>query len=343
MTWSASIAASVATEPRPDAAPDPGPSPALEEGRRVLRLEAAAVGALADRLGNQFLRAVELVASCRGRAVLSGIGKSGLVARKVAATLTSTGTPAVFLHPVEGLHGDLGIVDARDVMILVTKSGATAELDGLVAFAEAKEVPVVALVGDLDTPLARRANAVLDCGVEAEACSMGLAPTSSTTAALAMGDALAMAVLGQRSFGAEDFARLHPGGSLGRRLALRVEDVMESRDYPAVPPSTLARDVIAPLAKMRGTVPVIGPDRQVEGVVTAGDLTRLMERATDFLDTPVSRFMTRSPKTTRPAEHGAVAVRRMEEHGIMAMPVVDGDAVLVGIVHLHDLLRSGAA
>ena len=343
MSWSASIAASAAAEPRSNAAPGPGSSPVLEEGRRVLRLEAAAVGALADRLGDPFLRAVELVASCCGRAVVSGIGKSGLVARKVAATLTSTGTPAVFLHPVEGLHGDLGIVDARDVMILVTKSGATKELDGLVAFAEAKEVPVVALVGNLDTPLARRARVALDCGVEAEACSMGLAPTSSTTAALAMGDALAVAVLGQRGFGAEDFARLHPGGSLGRRLALRVEDVMESGDYPAVPPSTLARDVIAPLARMRGTVPVIGPGRQVEGVVTAGDLTRLMECSAEFLDTPVSRFMTRSPKTARPAERGAVALRRMEEHGIMAMPVVDDDAVLMGIVHLHDLLRSGAA
>lgn len=305
-------------------------------------MEAEAVAALVGRLGDEFLRSVKLVASCRGRAVVSGIGKSGLVARKVAATLTSTGTPAVFLHPVEGLHGDLGIVDPLDVMILVTKSGATAELDALATFARAKGVPVVALAGDPASTLARRADAVLDCGVAAEACPMGLAPTTSSTAALAMGDALAVAVLDRRGFGAEDFARLHPGGSLGRRLTLRVEDVMESQDYPAVPPATPARDVIVPLARMRGTVPVVGPDRQVEGVVTAGDLTRLMECAEDFLDAPVSRFMTRSPKTSTPQELGAAAVRRMERHGIMAMPVVDGNAGLVGVVHLHDLLRSGA-
>lgn len=346
MTWSTSTAATATAEPhaaRSEPSPPPTPaSRALEEGRRVLRTEAEAVAALADRLGDGFLRAVELVASCRGRAVASGIGKSGLVARKVAATLTSTGTPAVFLHPVEGLHGDLGIVDPLDVMILVTKSGATAELDALAAFAKTKGVPVVALVGAPDAPLARRADAVLDCRVDAEACPLGLAPTTSSTAALAMGDALAVAVLDRRGFGAEDFARLHPGGSLGRRLTLRVEEVMESADYPAVPAATPARDVIVPLARMRGTVPVVGPDRTVAGVVTAGDLTRLMERAEDFLDTPVSEFMTRSPRTSTPSELGAAAVRRMQKHGIMAMPVVDADARLVGIVHLHDLLRSGA-
>lgn len=341
MTWSTSTAATATAEPL---APPPGPAPsrALAEGRRVLRAEADAVAALAGRLGDEFLRAVGLVASCRGRAIVSGIGKSGLVARKVAATLTSTGAPAVFLHPVEGLHGDLGIVDPLDVMILVTKSGATAELNALATFAKARGVPVVALVGAPDAPLARRADAVLDCRVDAEACPMGLAPTASSTAALAMGDALAMAVLDRRGFGADDFARLHPGGSLGRRLTLRVADVMESADYPSVPPATPARDVIVPLARMRGTVPVVGPDRTVAGVVTAGDLTRLMEHAEDFLDAPVSRFMTRSPRTSTPEELGAAAVRRMEKHGIMAMPVVDQDAKLVGIVHLHDLLRSGA-
>lgn len=342
MSWSASTVANAAAESGAPPPPGPSPSRALEEGRRVLRMEAEAVAALVGRLGDEFLRSVELVASCRGRAVVSGIGKSGLVARKVAATLTSTGAPAVFLHPVEGIHGDLGIVDPLDVMILVTKSGATAELDALATFAKAKGVPVVALTGDPTSPLARRADAVLDCGAGAEACPMGLAPTTSSTAALAMGDALAVAVLDRRGFGPEDFARLHPGGSLGRRLTLRVEDVMESQDYPAVPPATPARDVIVPLARMRGTVPVVGPDRQVEGVVTAGDLTRLMERAEDFLDAPVSRFMTRSPKTSAPGELGATAVRRMERHGIMAMPVVDGSAGLVGVVHLHDLLRSGA-
>ena len=315
----------------------------LEEGRRVLRLEAGAVEALAGRLGDGFLRAVDLIFASGGRVVVSGIGKSGLIARKLAATLTSTGTPAVFLHPVEGLHGDLGIVSPDDVMILLSKSGSsTGELDGLLAFAEAHEIPVVALVGDPGSPLGRRAAAVLDCGVHAEACPMDLAPTSSTTATLAMGDALALALLKRKGFRDGDFARIHPGGSLGRRLTLRVRDVMESENYPSVGPDVSIREVIVPLARMRGTVPVIAEDRSVVGVVTAGDLTRLMERTGDFLDIPVARLMTRSPRITSPDELGAVAVRRMEKHGIMALPVA-GDAGLVGIVHLHDLLRAGVA
>lgn len=313
----------------------------VEEGRRVLRLEAEAVAALADRLGRDFARAVDLVFACRGRVVVSGIGKSGLVARKVAATLTSTGTPAVFLHPVEGLHGDLGIVGGHDVMIVLSKSGATRELEGLLAFAATHEVPVVALAGRIDSPLARRAAAVLDCGAATEACPHDLAPTSSTTAALAMGDALAVALLKRRGFDSGDFARIHPGGSLGRRLNLRVRDVMETEKYPAVPPECTARRIIAPLARLRGTVPVIDGDRAVVGVVTAGDLTRFMESNEDFLDAPVGDFMSRSPKTASSEEPGAAAVHRMEEHGIMALPVVDAGR-LVGIVHLHDLLRAGA-
>ncbi len=313
----------------------------LEEGRRVLRLEAEAVAGLAERLGGDFVRAVDLLAACRGRVVASGIGKSGLVARKVAATLTSTGTPAVFLHPVEGLHGDLGIVGGEDVMVVISKSGATRELEGMLAFADTHGVPVVALTGRPDSALGRRAAAVLDCGAAAEACPLDLAPTTSTTAAIAMGDALAVALLKRRGFDSGDFARIHPGGSLGRRLTLRVRDVMEAEDYPAVPPHCTAREVVGPLARMRGTVPVVGEDHSVVGVVTAGDLTRFMECREDFPNSPVSEFMTRSPKVSSPGELGAVAVHRMEEHGIMALPVVEAGR-LVGIVHLHDLLRAGA-
>ena len=332
---------STVTSVAADAVPVAGRSAVLDEGRRVLRLEASAVASLAERLGDGFIHAVDLLSASRGRVVVSGIGKSGLIARKVAATLTSTGTPAIFLHPVEGLHGDLGIVSADDVMILLSKSGSTGELGGLMAFADVHGVPVVALVGDAGSPLAKRAAATLDCGVSAEACPLDLAPTSSTTAALAMGDALAVALLKRRGFHSGDFARIHPGGSLGRRLTLRVRDVMESNDYPAVPLHSRVREIIVPLARMRGTVPVIDEDRTVVGVVTAGDLTRLMERTGDFLDVPVSRLMNRSPKTAVPDELGAAAVRRMEEHGIMALPVVS-EAGLAGIVHLHDLLRAGA-
>ena len=316
--------------------------PILAEGRRVLRTEAEAVASLAGRLGAGFVRAVELVASCRGRVVVSGVGKSGIVARKVAATLTSTGTPAVFLHPVEGLHGDLGIVGPSDVMVLLSKSGSTAELEGLLEFAEAGGVPVVALVGAPDSPLGRRASAAIDCGVAAEACPMDLAPTSSTTAAMAVGDALAVAVLGRREFRPEDFARIHPGGALGRRLTLQVKDVMESARYPSAPSGAVAREIVVPLARMRGTVPVVDEDQAVVGVVTAGDLTRLMERSEDFLDVPVVEFMTRSPRLASPGELAAAALRRMREHGIMAMPVVSDTGALAGVVHLHDLLRAGA-
>lgn len=322
-----------------EAAPETGRTGILREGRRVLRTEAEAVAALADRLGDEFVRAVDVIVSSMAMVVVSGIGKSGLVARKVAATLTSTGTPAVFLHPVEGLHGDLGIVTPGAVMILVSRSGVTAELQGLLAFAEAHQMPVVAM-GDPSSPLAGRAAAVLDCAVVAEACPMDLAPTSSTTAALAMGDALAVALIRRRGFCPEDFARIHPGGTLGRRLTLLVRDVMVAEDYPAVTAAATVREIIVPLARMRGTVPVIDGDNVLIGVVTAGDLARLMERTEHFLGLPVARFMTRSPRTANPDELGATAIRRMEDHGVMALPVVH-EGCLVGIVHLHDLLRAG--
>ena len=323
-----------------EAPPQSGRERILEEARRVLRMEAEAVASLGARLGDGFLDAVELVSSREGMAILSGVGKSGLIARKVAATLTSTGTPALFLHPVDGLHGDVGIAGADDVLVLLSRSGATEELAGLLAFAESRGMPVVALVGDTASPLARRAAAVLDCGVPTEACPMDLAPTSSTTATLAMGDALAVALLRRRGFRPADFARLHPGGSLGRRLTLRVRDVMVAEDYPAVRGDAAVRDIIVALARMRGTVPVIDDGNALVGVVTAGDVARLMERSEDFLDIAVSTFMTRTPRVAAPGELGAAALRRMQKHGVMALPVV-GDAGLEGIVHLHDLLRAG--
>ncbi len=331
-----STVANAAAEVRPVA----GSEKVLAEARRVIRMEAEAVAGLGPRLGEGFLRAVDLITSREGMVVLSGVGKSGLIARKVAATLTSTGTPAVFLHPVDGLHGDVGIASPGNVLVLLSRSGATDELNGLLAFAELRGMPVVALVGDTGSPLAARAAAVLDCGVGVEACPMDLAPTSSTTAALAMGDALAVALLRHRGFRPADFARLHPGGTLGRRLTLRVRDVMVAEDYPAVRGGATVRDVIVPLARMRGTVPVIDDTNALIGVVTAGDVARLMERTEDFLGLAVSTFMTRTPRVSRPEELGAAAVRRMEEHGVMALPVV-GDGGLEGIVHLHDLLRAG--
>lgn len=316
--------------------------PVLTEGRRVLELEARSVQALADRLGSDFVRACRLVAEAEGRIVVSGLGKSGHVARKIAATLTSTGTPATFLHPVESLHGDMGIVGRRDVAILVSKSGETSELAGLMEYLLRLGVPIIGLTGHSASEMGRHATVVLDCSVEEEACPMDLAPTSSTTAALAMGDALAVVVLQLKGFEAEDFAALHPGGALGRKLTMKVRDVMVSESYPSVGEEALIRDCIVPLAEMRGTVPIVSGEDRVVGVVTAGDLTRLMERDPNFLTRPVSDVMTREPRVADPDELASAAVRRMERYGIMALPVVGQDRRLLGIVHLHDLMRSGA-
>jgi len=315
----------------------------LDEARRVLRSEAEAILSLAERLDSSFPRAIELLASARGRIIVTGVGKSGIIARKIAATLTSTGTPASFLHPVDGLHGDLGIVSREDVGIVISKSGATTELSGLMEYMIRLGVPTIALTGRMDSTLARHATLVLDCGVTEEACPLALAPTSSTTAALAMGDALAMVLLRRKGFRVEDFARLHPGGSLGKGLTSRVENVMIGEGYPEVPEHASIRDCIIPLAHMRGTVPIVDGERRVVGVVTSGDLTRLMGRTEDFLDVPVRDVMTRSPRTTRASKLAGAAVHEMERHGIMALPVVDEDGRLKGVVHLHDLMKAGAA
>ena len=314
----------------------------LETGRSVIETEAAAVAALAARLDEAFERGCRLVAEARGRVIVSGIGKSGHVARKIAATLTSTGTPAAFLHPVEALHGDLGIIGPEDVAILVSKSGDVSEMGGLMDYLARLGVPIVALLGTPGSRLGEYATVVLDCSVVREACPMDLTPTASTTAQLAMGDALAMVVLHLKGFRANDFAALHPGGALGRKLSIRVGDVMVAEAYPWLADNARMKEAIVPLAEMRGTVPIVDEGRRLVGVVTAGDLTRLMEREGDFLSRPVSEVMTRDPKTATAGELGAAAARRMEEHGVMALPVIEADRSLVGVVHLHDLMRSGA-
>jgi len=314
----------------------------LGEARRVLDVEAAAISALSRRLGDDFVEAVEILAGAGGRVIVSGIGKSGIIGRKIAATLTSTGTPTTYLHPVEGLHGDLGIVGRDDVAILISKSGDTAELAGLIDYLLRLGVPIIALTGVVDSALGRSAAVALDCSVEEEACPMDLAPTTSTTATLALGDALAVVLLERKGFRPEDFARLHPGGSLGRKLTLTVEEVMVGDEYPSLGEDAVIRDCIVPLAEMRGTVPIVDGGGRVVGVVTAGDLTRLMEREGDFLTVSVREVMTRTPKVARVGELASAAVHLMETFGIMALPVVDEENRLQGIVHLHDLMRSGA-
>jgi arabinose-5-phosphate isomerase len=312
------------------------------EARSVIRTEAAAVASLEDRVDDRFLDAVRLIADAEGRVVVSGVGKSGIIGRKIAATLTSTGTPAMFLHPVEGLHGDLGIVGRNDVGILISKSGETRELFGLVDFLSRSGVSIIAMTRP-DSSLGRAAAVTVDCSVEEEACPMDLAPTTSTTATLAMGDALAVALLLRRGFTAQDFARLHPGGSLGRKLTVRVSDVMVSdpADVPRISPDEDMRRCVVLLAEKRGTVPVVDDEDRVLGVITAGDLTRLMEREEHIFDVPVTAVMNPSPKITTPDTLASAAVYQMETHGIMALPVVE-DGKLRGVVHLHDLMRAGA-
>jgi arabinose-5-phosphate isomerase len=314
----------------------------LERGRGVVRAAAAALRALEVRLGDEFLQAVRLVELAPGRVLVSGIGKSGIIGRKIAATLTSTGTPASFLHPVEGLHGDLGIVGRGDVAILISKSGESGELAGLIEHLSRFGVGIIALTGRRSSALGRAADIVLDASVPEEACPFDLAPTTSTTAALVLGDALAVALLVRKGFTREDFARLHPGGSLGRRLTLRVADVMLTERLPIMPQDGGMRECIVLLAERRGTVMVVDDEGRLAGVVTAGDLTRLMEREPDVFGVSVSSVMNRRPKVTEAGILGAAAVYQMELHGVMALPVLGPERRPIGIVHLHDLMRAGA-
>ena len=320
------------------------PPDLVKRGRRVLALEAEAIQRVAERLGSPFAAAAERLAAAKGRIIVSGVGKSGLIARKIAATFTSTGTPATFLHPVDSLHGDLGIVGRDDVAILLSRSGTSDELFGLVDQLKRLGVPIIAIAGEPESMLARQADVVLDASVREEACPETLAPTASTTAALALGDALAVTLLEMKGFRREDFAALHPGGALGRRLLLRVADVMLTRDLPTLTLERPMRECVVLLAEKRGTVAVVDGTGSLVGVVTAGDLTRLMERTDRFLDIPVGEVMTGTPKTTTPDELAGAAVSLMERHGIMAMPVLDhgGRRKVVGMVHLHDLMKAGA-
>ncbi|MFQ5688767.1 MAG: SIS domain-containing protein [Gemmatimonadota bacterium] len=315
----------------------------LRAGQRAVRIEGESVLALSNRLDGSFVRAARLIFGATGRVVTSGVGKSGLVARKIASTLSSTGTPALFLHPVEAEHGDVGVLVAGDLLILVSRSGESVELRALCAVAGRLELSMLILTAATESSLARRAELVLDVSVKEEACPHGLAPTSSSTAALAMGDALAMAVLELRGFATDDFARLHPAGELGRRLLTRVEDVMltSPTEVPRLAPGDNLALAMREIAHRRGTVPVTDGEDRVVGVITAGDLTRFAEVHPDFLSRQVRECMTRTPKTADPRLRASLAVREMESHGVMALPVVDGGGRLIGIVHLHDLLRAG--
>lgn len=316
---------------------------ALARGREVLRIESESVAALAERLDDRFAEAVELILETQGRVVLTGVGKSGLVARKIASTLASTGTPALFLHPLEGMHGDLGVLMRGDLLIAFSKSGDSDELLDLLPAVKRLGIPVIALTANPCSTLGRSSDTVIDVAVREEACPHDLAPTSSSTAALAMGDAIAMALLDLRGFGPDDFALLHPAGNLGRRLLWRVRDVMRTdhREVPRLMPSDGLGAAMHEIAHRRGTVAVLDPDDVVIGIITAGDLTRFADGRPDFLEHHVSDAMNAGPTTIGPDVLAAEAVGVLESRGIMALPVVDIDGRLLGMVHLHDLLERG--
>lgn len=315
----------------------------IERGRRVIQLEAEALQESGRRLGAEFASAVELIARSSGRVIVSGVGKSGLIGRKMAATFTSTGTPATFLHPVEGLHGDLGIVGERDAAILISKSGTSDELLGLLEHLQRLGVRTISITGNSDSQLARLATVNLDGWVREEACPHDLAPTTSTAVALALGDALAVALLEAKGFRREDFARLHPGGALGRRLLMKVSDVMLRDELPLLPPSATMRRAVVELARRRGIVVVVDEGLNCLGVVTSGDLTRLMERQDNFFDVEVREVMTVDGQSAREDELASAVVYRMEQRGIISMPVLNESDVVTGVVHLHDIMRAGAA
>ena len=315
----------------------------LKIAREVLSIEAQGITQLKKRLGPSFEQAVEMILASPGKVITTGIGKSGIVARKITATLSSTGTTSIFLHPVEALHGDLGMVSPGDVVLALSHSGRSEELVNVVPQLRDHGAQVVALTGGLDSPLAQAADLVIDCGVEREACPLGLAPTTSTTAALAMGDALAVVLIEKHRFKAEDFRRHHPGGSLGQRLALRVSEVMTKGEaVPTVRPATPISQAVKVMDEGDlGTV-LITSRGKLMGIFTDGDVRRAVVAGQSLDSAPVSRFMTVDPLTADPDTLAAEALHAMELKQITALPVVAAGGKVLGLVHLHDLLGRGA-
>lgn len=320
---------------------------ALAEGRRVLEVEALAIRALAERLDDSFTHAVEVLLGCAGKVAVTGMGKSGLVGRKIASTLASTGTPAFFLHPAEAIHGDLGMLGRDDVVLALSNSGETEEVLRILPLVKRLGCPMVVVTGGPNSRMARAGDVVIDVSVDLEACPLGLAPTSSTTAALAMGDALAMALLVARGFQPQDFAARHPGGSLGRQLFLKVSDLMHTGDQvPRVSPGSSMRDVIVEItAKHLGAAAVVNSRDQLVGIVTDGDLRRALERHANLLDLTARDVMTPGPKRAEPEMLAGEALRLLESHKITVLLVCEPRRPerVVGVLHMHDLLRAGVA
>ena len=310
---------------------------------RVLAIEAAAITQLMERIDDQFVQACRVMLECQGRIVVLGMGKSGHIGGKLAATLASTGSPAFFVHPAEANHGDMGMITVHDVVLALSNSGETDEILTLLPLIKRLGVPLIALTGRPDSTLAKASNVLINVGVTEEACPLGLAPTSSTTAALAMGDALAVALLEARGFTAEDFARSHPGGRLGRRLLLLIDAVMHTGErMPQSRPDDVLKDVLLEMSrKGLGITVVVDQDQRVVGVFTDGDLRRALDHRTDIHSARIAELMTSGCKTIAPGALAAEALLTMQQHKINALPVVDQAGKLVGVLNMHDLLRAG--
>ena len=319
------------------------PELTIQTAKEVIRVEAEAVAALSSRINATFVEAVELIFECKGRVIVTGVGKSGLVARKIAATLASTGTAAFFIHAAEGLHGDLGVVREEDVILIVTKSGETNEITGLIPQLKNIGVKLITITGTLDTALTKVSDIVLDASVKEEACPHDLAPTASSTAALVLGDALAVALLERRGFTMEDFASIHPGGNLGKKLLTRMEDLMYTGEQvPIMNEDSLFKDVILEMNRKRfGAVCIVDDNGKLKGIITEGDLRREIEKGEAILKSKASLIMSTEPKVVSSQTLATEVLSILEEHNILQIITVDEEQKPIGMVHLHDLLDAG--
>jgi len=317
----------------------------ISKGKEVIRIEAAAIKALENRIDEQFEKAIDILLRCKGRVIVTGMGKSGIIGQKIAAMLTSTGTAALFLHPAEGLHGDLGAVMPDDVVITISKSGSTEEIMRILPMFRRQNVPIITMTGNVNSILAKRGDVILDVSVEEEACPWDLVPTASTTATLVMGDALALALFQERGFSIAEFAKFHPGGDIGRRLLLQVDDVMRTGDeVPVIDISaSLSEAVLVISSKRLGAVCVVDEKGQVAGIVTDGDLRRLMELRKNIWELTVAEVMSADPKTVKTGILAAKAMHVMEEYSINALIIQNDSGQPVGMVHIHDLIKAGFA
>ena len=315
----------------------------INNGKEVIRIESAAISDLQNSINGNFVNAVETIFVSNGRVVLTGMGKSGLIARKIVATLNSTGTAAIYLHPTDALHGDLGMVRSEDVVILISKSGETEEISNLISLLKRLNVKLIAMCGNKDSKLARESDIFLSIAVKEEACPYDLAPTASTTATLVLGDALAVSLLKKRNFTAQDFALLHPGGSLGKRLSLKIKEVMITGDrIPKVSKDASMKDVIFEITSKRlGTTCVLNKDGKLEGIITDGDLRRVLEKSLDISGLSAKDVMTTNPKVMKQDILASFALQQMESFKITTLVIIDDKKNPIGIIHLHDLINLG--